>query len=215
MTRILIVDDHAVVGEGTKAILDEEADFFVDVLTNSEDVTKRLAENEKYDIYILDLHMPGVNGLELTNIILGIQPCAKVMIYTGYDIAAHFNHLIQIGVSGFISKSSSSQQLIRAVRCTIDNQSVIPLELLHQLRRTEYKPVVQNGREIVLTQKEEEILLKVAKGRTNDQIAEELYMSRRSVERYLTGLFKKLNVSSRAETIRKAKEIGLISEILI
>jgi two-component system competent response regulator ComA len=213
MITILVVDDHSIVGEGTKALLASEPDISADFLGSSVEIVDLIKE-KKYDVYLLDLHMPEFSGIELTKKILCAHNDAKVLIFTGHDISSHFNYLIEVGASGFISKSSSKQQLIRTVRGVVDNQAVIPLELLYQLRRMENKKCLDNGKEINLTQKEEEILIKVAEGATNEQIAEELFISKRSVERHLTNIFKKLYVTSRAEVVAKGRMLRLIPEVM-
>ncbi|MFV8826410.1 response regulator [Alkalihalobacterium sp. APHAB7] len=213
MLNILVVDDHSIVGEGTKTILESEAGFSVDFFGSSVDIVDLIRE-KKYDVYLLDLHMPEISGIELTKKILCLHHEAKVIIFTGHELSSHYNYLVEAGASGFISKASSKQQLIRTIRGVVDNQAVIPLELLYYLRRIENKVSMENGKEIRLNQKEEEILLKVAEGLTNEQIAEAIFMSRRSVERYLTGIFKKLHVSSRGEVIVKGRTLGLIPEVM-
>ncbi|GGK28675.1 DNA-binding response regulator [Caldalkalibacillus thermarum] len=212
--RILVVDDHKVVAEETKAIINQEPGLTADAVTSSQDA-KQLIHTGAYDIYLLDLQMPGVNGMELTREIKKIHPEAKVLILTGHEISPHFNYLVEAGVSGFISKTASRQQLIRAIRCAIDDEVVLPLSLLPQLRRTEIKPTQKNMGEIRLTQKEEEILVKIAQGKSNRAIADELLVSQRSIERHLTEMFRKMNVNSRAELIVKARELGLLPEAII
>ena len=113
MIRVLIVDDHPAVGEGTKNIIDQQVDMQAMIISESNQVIHVLKENQ-YDVYLLDLYMPKINGLELTKMILQVEPDAIVLIYTGFDVIAHYNLLIEAGVSGFVSKTSSSEQLITA-----------------------------------------------------------------------------------------------------
>lgn len=214
MIEILIVDDHEVVGEGTKKLLSTEAEFRVDYMMCSIEASQ-LIKSKTYDIYIVDLNMANKNGIELTKDIHQVHQDAKVLIFTGHDIILYFNYLIDIGVSGFISKSNSGEQLIRAIWCAMDGQSVIPIDLLTQLRKRDNEIVLDNGKIIHLSQSEEKILLSLIRGLTNDEISEEMFMAKRSVERYLTGIYKKLNVSSRAEAIAKAYELNLIPEVVI
>ncbi|MDL4838912.1 response regulator transcription factor [Aquibacillus rhizosphaerae] len=214
MIKILIVDDHEVVGEGTKSLLSSVEEFRVDFIVCSKEANELIKKN-KYDVYIFDLNMPGKNGVELTDHLLSIDEDAKVIIFTGHDISSHFNHLVEIGVSGFISKECSKKQLIRAIWCAIDGQAVVPVELLYQLRRTENQVKLRNGNSVSLSQTEEAILIRVAKSNSNDEIADELYMSRRNVERHLTKIFKKLQVNSRSEAMIKGKELGLLPEIVV
>ncbi|MFB1052265.1 response regulator [Paraliobacillus sp. JSM ZJ581] len=214
MINILIVDDHEIVGEGTRNLLLSEPDFQVDYVRCSKEVIGLVEENS-YDIYLVDLDMPEKNGLDLTNDILKIDENARVLIFTGHDIAVHFNYLIDAGVSGFISKYSSKRQLMRAIWSATEGLATVPIELLSRLRKGKNEAVLDNGKKISLTQIEEGILLMVSKGLKNEEIAEELYMSKRNVERYLTEVFKKLSVSSRSEAIVKVKQVGLLPRVMV
>ncbi|OIJ18047.1 hypothetical protein BKP45_10620 [Anaerobacillus alkalidiazotrophicus] len=214
MINILIVDDHSIVGEGTKTILSSETDFNVEFHGSSLEIMS-LLKVKKHDVYLIDFEMPELNGLELTKEILNVHQDAKIIIFTGYEITCYFNHLVEVGVSAFISKSSSKEQLIRTIRDVINHQSVIPTEILHQLRRTESKLCFENGTKISFSLKEEEIVIKISKGLTNEQIAKELFTSSRTVERHLREIFKKLNVSSRVDVVEKGRKLGLIPEVLI
>ena len=90
MIKILIVDDHPAVGEGTKILIEKEVDMTANVIADSDNVLD-IIKKEKYDIYLVDLYMPNINGVELTKEILKAEPDAKVLIYTGFDIVAHYN----------------------------------------------------------------------------------------------------------------------------
>ncbi len=89
--------------------------------------------------------MPKLNGIELTKLILQKDPDAVVLIYTGFDIVAHYNLLIESGVSGFISKTATKEQLITAIRCALREEVVIPLQLLKQLKRIDASPSSSEG----------------------------------------------------------------------
>ena len=214
MINILIVDDHAVVGEGTKNILASELEFNVNLIVCSEEANQHIRE-QKYDVYIFDLDMPEINGLELTKQVLSIDPEAKIIIFSGHEISAYFNQMVNLGVSGFISKTFTKNQLIRAVWCAVDGQAVIPLELLSQLRRKDHQVESRSGEIISLSDKEVEILIQATKGLTNEEIGKQVYISKRNVERHLTIIFKKLQVNSRGEAIERGKELGIIPEILV
>lgn len=214
MIEILVVDDHEVIGEGTKNLLASEKGFSVDFMKCSTQVAQHI-RGKTYNIYIIDLNMPNKNGLELTIEILKVHQDAKVLIFTAHNLFTHFNYLMDSGVSGFISKSSSKKQLIRAVQCAVEEEAVIPFDLLAQLRRTEYETITDCGRKINLSQVEEDILVKVSEGKSNDEIAEELYMSRRNVEHHLTEIYKKLHVKSRAEAIVLARELDFIPVVIV
>ncbi|WP_342514209.1 response regulator transcription factor [Sporosarcina sp. FSL K6-1522] len=214
MINVLIVDDHPAVGEGTKAMIDQEEDMRADVLSDVEEVIGNLKE-EVYAIYLIDLYMPKVNGVELTKMILQVNPDAKILIYTGFDLVSHYNLLIEAGISGFMSKTATQEQLITGIRCALREEVVIPLHLLKQLRRVNAGPSTSEGEQslgdIILSSKEQQILDEVSKGLTNNAIAINLSMSQRTIEYHLTKIFTKLGVGSRTEALLKAREYGLLS----
>ena len=214
--KVLIVDDHPAVGEGTRAIIDQEDDMQANVIADSDKYLDAI-NKEKYEVYLIDLYMPKLNGIELTKLILQKDPDAVVLIYTGFDIMAHYNLLIESGVSGFISKTATKEQLITAIRCALREEVVIPLQLLKQLKRVDTSPTTKEGQHdlgaITLSIKEQQILEGVEKGLTNKAIAINLSMSQRTIEYNLTKIFSKLGVNSRTEVLMKAREFGLLSRL--
>lgn len=214
MVRILLVDDHPAVGQGTKMMIEQEEGMQVSVVTSGMEVLALLS-NQTFDVMLVDLNMPAINGLELTRRVLAINSDTAILIYTGYDIEPHFNLLVEAGVSGFISKTISPEQLITAIRCALRGEAIIPIALLQQLRRHDAKIAVtinQSLEEISINEKEQTILQEVAQGKGNKELASSLLMSQRSVEHYLTKIFTKLNVRSRAEAVVEAKRLGLIPD---
>lgn len=212
LIKIAIVDDHSIVGEGTKTILSKVPDFEANFEGSSMDFCNKIIDNQ-YDIYLIDLHMPEIDGLQLSKEILQHYPEAKIIILTAHDISSHFNQFIDSGVSGFISKECSSEDLITTIRCALKDQVIVPLEILRHLKK-EIHISHEDEHGIQLTEKEEKILLAVANGSTNAAIAEELFTSQRSIERHLSRLFKKGNVSSRSELITKARNLNIIPEFM-
>ena len=144
MIKVLIVDDHPAVGEDTKAIIEQEEDIQAKVILDSENILE-VINKDHYEVYLLDLYMPKLNGIELSKVILQNDPDATILIYTGFNIAEHYNLLIEAGVSGFISKTETKEQLITAIRCALREEAVIPLQLLKQLRRVDTAPMTKEG----------------------------------------------------------------------
>lgn len=214
LINVLIVDDHPAVGEGTRTIIESEHDMKADVLIESDKILEVL-KKEKYEVYLIDLYMPKINGIELTKMVLQVDPDATILIYTGFDLMSHYNLLIEAGVTGFISKTSTQEQLITAIRCALREEAVIPLQLLKQLRRVDTGPSTNEGQQnlgdITLSSKEQKILDAISRGLTNKAIAIELSMSQRTIEYNLTKIFSKLGVGSRTEALIKAREFGLLS----
>lgn len=218
MIKVLIIDDHPAVGEGTKAIIEAEPGMEAEVITDTDNILDKL-KVEKYQVYLVDLYMPKLNGIEITKVILQFDADATVIIYTGFDLVAHYNLLIEAGVTGFISKTASREQLITSIKCALREEAVIPLQLLKQLRRVEAGPSTNEGQQklgdISLSSKEQQILEEISKGYTNKAVAINLSMSQRTIEYHLTKIFVKLGVGSRTEALIKAKEFGLISPQIV
>jgi two-component system competent response regulator ComA len=210
--RILLVDDHPSVGEGTKTMIEQDPDMEVTVVLSAIEALDMI-QTKSFDLILCDLNMPGISGLELTKRLIQQDAERKVIIYTGYEIGTHFNLLIESGVSGFISKTISREQLHNAIRCAMRGDAVIPISLLKQLRRNEIKlerPEL-SIEDVSINEKEQTILHEVATGVSNKELAAMLHVSQRNVEYQLSKIFEKLSVRSRSEAIKEAQRLGLIS----
>ncbi len=208
--NILLVDDHRSVVEGTKMLIESEPDMNVTIETDVY-LVPDLIRLREFDVILLDLYMPNVNGADLARKLLEYVPDAVILIYSGFEIAPHFNLLMESGVSGFVSKTSTREELIQAIRCAARKQAIIPMQLLRQLRRQEIVVQGEQGREsTVITQEEDRLLRELAKGKSNKEISKTLMISQRSLEYNLTELFQKLHVNSRVEVIKKAKSLGIL-----
>lgn len=214
MYHILLVDDHPSVMEGTKMLLEQEGDFKV-VLANTGDRALDLVKEQGFDVMLIDLHMPDINGIDLAKKVLATVPDAIILTYTGYDFTNHFNLMIETGIAGLVHKTSNKEQLVTAVRCALRGEVVLPLSLVKQMRRMtgHVRNVAQVTESSSITGREYEILKFIANGKSNKEIAERVIMSQRSLEYCLTNLFQKLNVKSRIEAAIKAKHLGLLSDL--
>ncbi|MEH7335968.1 response regulator transcription factor [Neobacillus drentensis] len=208
--EILLVDDHRSVVEGTKMLIEAEPDMNVTIETDVYLVSD-LVRLKNFDVILFDLYMPNINGADLAQKVLADAPDAIILIYSGFDIAPHFNLLMDSGVSGFISKTSTREQLVQAIRSAARKEAIIPMQLLKQLRRQEIVVQGENTNEkTTIGKKEEKLLRELAKGHSNKEISKTLLISQRSLEYSLTELFQKLNVNSRVEAIKKAKILGIL-----
>lgn len=212
MITILLVDDHPSVGEGTKTMIEQDAEMKVTVALSALEALNKV-QKESFDLILCDLNMPGISGLELSKRLIQLDPERRIIIYSGYEIGSHFNLLIESGVSGFISKTASREQLQHSIRSAMRGEAVIPISLLKQLRRHEVAltRADKSIQEVSINERELEILNEVAAGISNKELAVLLHVSQRNVEYQLTRIFEKLNVRSRSEAIREAKRLGLIS----
>lgn len=209
MINVLIVDDHPLLGEGTKRLIDNEPDMNAFFALSGEDALNVMQEQD-FDLYVYDMHLPGISGLELA---LQTSAGKPILIYSGFDIAPDFERLLQAGVIGFIEKTASPRQLIRSLRSAMEGCSVFPAYLLQQLilRNSENLKFSEMSEKVLLTDKERSILEGVMAGHSNKELAEALFISQRTVEYNLTGIFAKLGVHSRAEAALVAKKLGLMT----
>jgi two-component system competent response regulator ComA len=213
MIDVLLVDDHPSVMEGTRVLLEQEGDIKV-FFAQSAELAMELAETQPFDVMLIDLQMPDINGIDLAKKVLGTMPEATILIYTGYEFKNHFNLMVEAGVSGFVLKTANREQLVTAIRCALRGEAILPFNLMKQLRRmsvpvqnekTEEEPLAISDREL-------QILREIARGKSNKEIALTLIMSQRSLEYCLTSLFQKLNVKSRIEAAMKAKQMELLND---
>lgn len=213
MINILVLDDHEAIGEGIKLLLEQEGDLHVTVVNSSEE-TLNILPQQTFDMFLFDVNMHFLNDLELLKKVQQLNPEVIKIIYTGYNIEPFFNVLVESGVSSFVSKTVSTENLIAAIRSALDGNAMIPVKLLRQLKIVESQ---KNTMEIMnqliqydLKKNELAVLQLVAVGKTNKEIAENLFVSLRTVEYRLTKIFKKLQVHSRKEAVEKIIKIGLL-----
>lgn len=220
LSTILLVDDHPMMGEGTKQLIERELDMSVIFVTSGQEALRHI-EAQQFDLYIYDMNLPDMDGVELARRSHGHAP---ILMYSGFEFGSYFNALLQAGVVGFISKTASPTQLIRAIHNALEGIVTMPITLLQQLQRKENLDTYSENlcesiddsksapliiSELVISDKERFILEAIAQGKSNKEIAEELYMSQRTVEYQLTGIFNKFGVHSRTEAVLEAKRHGL------
>ncbi len=191
-------------------LIESEPDINVTIETDVYCVPD-LVRLKKFDVMLFDLYMPNTNGADLTRKVLEYVPDAVILIYSGFDIAPHFNLLMESGVSGFIAKTSTREQLIQAIRCAARKEAIVPMQLLKQLRRQEIVLLGEKESEnSTITTEEEKLLRELAKGKSNKEISKTLMISQRKLEYSITAIFEKLHVNSRVEAIKKAKSLGVL-----
>ncbi|AGK55354.1 response regulator transcription factor [Bacillus sp. 1NLA3E] len=211
MIQILLVDDHPLVGEGTKLIIETEGDMKVEFETSPIQAIERL-KTHSFNVLLFDLTMPQMDGFELTKKALAIDPQANVLIFSECDIYPNLDLLMESGAVGFIAKTATKEQLIRAIRCALNQEMVVPFSWLKDIYHGD-RPWVKRKmfkEKISLTDKEKKIMKELVKGKTNKEMAQTLFVGQRSFEYSLTKIFHKLGVQTRIEAVVKVKEMGLI-----
>ncbi|WP_342545353.1 response regulator transcription factor [Lysinibacillus sp. FSL K6-4013] len=204
MIEILIVDDHPIVLEGSKMLFLDIDDIKVDTERDTTTALKKIKKNN-YDVYLIDVHMPVINGIKLARDIKNIQKNAAIILYTGDDIIDYYPLVLERKIEGVISKTAPKDQVIRTIRSAARREILLNESFLDFLE-TYNKP----KNIIELNEKEKFILNLISEGFTNNAIAEKLNVTQRTVERYLTQLFTLLNVQSRNQAVDFAKEHHLL-----
>jgi len=212
--KILIADDHAVVREGTRQILEQEPDLKVVAEAGDGEEAVRLAGNSKPDVAIIDIAMPKLDGIEATKQIKALYPTIAVLILSAYDDDQFVFSLLEAGAAGYLLKSVRGRELIDAVRAVYAGESVlhptIARKVLNRFAAVSGEPRKQKPSE-VLSERETEVLRLATRGLSNQDIANELCLSLRTVQAHLGHIFNKLQVSSRTEAVVRALKEGWVT----
>ncbi len=214
MIKILLVDDQLVVREGLRAMLHAEPDFTI--IGEASSGTQALAYAARYtpDVILLDIRMPGMDGLSTLLQLKQKVPTASIIMVTLYDNPDYLLQAVASGASGYILKDSSREELVRAIRVTREGGAIISPTLLPELLRyvQQHPDQASLNMEAIrgLTPREMEILKLIAEGNTNQQIAEKYYLSPTTVKTHVQNIFHKLGVSDRTQAAVLAVRCGLI-----
>ncbi|MBI3752834.1 MAG: response regulator transcription factor [Deltaproteobacteria bacterium] len=209
MIRILIADDHAVVRQGLKKILSEHSDMAVlGEAENGNDVLAQIRQ-KKWDIVILDITMPGKSGFDVLKDIRAERPTLPVLILSMLPEEQFAKRSIKAGASGYLTKGSAPEELVRAIRKIYDGGKYISPTLAEQLAgdlniQTE-KPAHE-----ALSDREFQVLLKLAEGKSITAIAAELSLSAKTITTYRSRILQKMNMRSNAELTRYVIEHHLV-----
>ena len=203
--RVLIVDDHPVVRNGLRGMLDGEPG--VAVVGEASDGAEALAAADRLapDVVLMDLRMPGMDGIEATAAFSarGVPP--RVLVLTTYDTDADVLRAVEAGATGYLLKDASSGELVRAVRAVARGESVLAPVALSRLTRRVRTPDADAP-----TARELEVLRQVARGASNREVAAALHISEATVKSHLLHLFVKLGVEDRTAAVTVALRRGLI-----
>lgn len=199
--RILLVDDHEIVRLGLKALLSRYPHFeVVAEARDAQEAIDMLLRHEP-DIVVMDIRLPGKNGIEATQDILEIRPQTKVIVLTSHADDDVLFDAISAGASGYVLKQIGSDDLIRALEMVGRGQSMLDPTLTQKVfqRVRESARKAEDEYFAALTQQELHILAYITEGLTNREIAERVFLSEKTVRNYVSSILSKLNLSSRAE----------------
>jgi len=204
--RIVLADDHAVVRSGLRLLLDAEADFEVVAEAGDVDAAARYVRGHHPAVLVLDLNMPGGSSLEAIPTIRENSPDTQIVILTMQEEPAFARQALTAGAIGYVLKEAADEELVEAVRRAARGERYLNPRLGARLA-SESAPGAPDD----LSERELDVLRLIALGHTNAEIAEQLYLSVRTVETHRAHIQQKLRLSSRAELVRYALERGLVS----
>jgi len=211
--KILIADDHALVREGTRQLLEREPDLeVVGEAADGEEAVK-LTGAARPDVVIMDISMPKLDGVAATKQIKQLYPKTAVLVISAYDDDQFVFSLIEGGAAGYLLKSMSAREIIDAVRAVKNGDSVLhPAIARKVLNRigTAHKAPDEPPKEM-LTERELEVVRLATQGLSNQEIADKLVISLRTVQAHFNHIFNKLEVSSRTEAVIRALKKGWVS----
>jgi DNA-binding NarL/FixJ family response regulator len=211
--RVLLADDHVLVRQGVRRILEVSGDIVVIAETDNGAEAISLAKELHPDVAVLDIRMPEVTGVEAARKIKLQNPEIKVLMLTAFDDDPYVFALLQAGADGYVLKTSSSEDLVKAVRMVATGKSVLSPEITSKLMQS----VMQKSSTplskgvAMLSSREIEVMHLTARGLTNREIGRELGISHRTVQGHLANVYDKLNVKGRTEAVTEALKRGWIT----
>ncbi len=209
--RLLLVDDHPVVRKGTRDLLDGETDFQVVGEAGSGEEAILKARELTPDVILMDVSMPGMNGIEATKQIKAFRPQQNVLVLTSYDDDAYVFALLEAGAAGYLLKNASEDELLGAVRAVAAGESALHPSVARKVLERFSTGNTSSAPLDTLSPRELEVLRIAATGRTNKEIARDLDISPRTVQVHLANIFSKLDVGSRTEAVLIGIKRGWVS----
>lgn len=212
--RLLLVDDHAVVRTGLRMLLESQKDLRIIGEASTGAEALEMAEREQPQIIVMDITLPDMSGIEVTRRLKQAHPEITVVALTIHEDEQYFFEMLQAGAAGYVPKRAAPDDLIGAIRAAAVGEiylypSLAKALVADYLSRAGGEPQ-QNSLEEPLTPREEEVMRLVAQGLTNDEIAEQLVISRHTVARHRENLMRKLGLHNRSELVKYAIRKGII-----
>lgn len=207
--KILIVDDHPLMAEATSNTLQQVEGVQIVGIAATGKQCLELVDMHVPDIIFLDYNLPDQYGDEIAKIIKGKYPATHLVIFSGIELSHLYNHLIGLEVSAVISKESSGMLIKSLVTLLLENFTVMPVPVFHKMR-------VASGnlhQTDLLDEDEVNMMTMIVQGLTNEQMAEEVHMSKRTVDNYVRKIYEKLGVKSRAQAVDKFNQFKHIFDV--
>jgi DNA-binding NarL/FixJ family response regulator len=209
--RVLIADDHPVFRGGLRTLLDSVPETVVAGEASTGDEAIAQAATHQPDVILMDLHMPGLNGIEATRIILRTSPHIGILVLTMFEDDDSVFAAMLAGASGYLLKGADQSEIVRAITAVSHGEAIFSPSIAGRL--THYFAMLSNASLPQafpeLTEREREVLTLIAQGCNNAEIAGRLVLSPKTVRNHVSNIFNKLQVADRAQAIIRAREAGL------
>jgi len=209
--KVLIVDDHNLVREGLKAVFDQGNEVEVVGEAGSGEEALEMVDKAKPDVVLMDISMPGMNGIQATKLIREKCPDAKVVMLTMLDQEGYVYEAVKAGATGYMLKNTSSDDLVNAIQTVAEGKALLHPDATAQLLK-EFVTLADNkAKDYGLSNREMEVLQHLSEGNTNKEIAKALWISEQTVKTHVAHIFDKLGTSDRTETVATALRSGLVA----
>jgi len=206
--NVMLVDDHAVVRMGFKMLLESDADIKVVAEAESGELAIQRYVEHKPNVVVMDITMPGIGGLEAIERILAKDNTAKILVLSAHEDSVHPKRVLNAGAMGYLTKRSAAEELIKAIRTVASGKKYLEASVAQQMAIQQLSGD-QNPVD-VLSPREFEVFMALAKGKTTNEIAETLFLSPRKVGTHLYNIKQKLNANNSAEIALIAMRSGLL-----
>lgn len=197
--KVLLVDDHKMLREGIKQLVEFDSEISVTAQASTGAECKALLSSESFDVVILDINLPDISGIKLLKELKKINKNAKYLMLTVHNEVEYLLESFDNGANGYILKDSGSGELIKAIKSVYVGEKYIQADLIPSLNARLLKRDEDTNRAKDITKREKQILISIALGHSNKDIAEEFDISERTVKNHITSLFKKIGVTDRTQ----------------
>ena len=205
MINVIIADDHAIIRDGLKAMLAGAAGIEIVGCAGNGKQAIDMLEGSGADVILMDISMPLMNGIEATKIITEKYPAVKVIALTIHEQIDQVRYMLNAGVHGYVLKDAAKEELIQAILAVSKGKKYYSEKIMEKL-----SSLNTSGNKPLLTEREKEILKLIAEEYTNQQIADKLFLSVRTVDTHRRNLFQKLGVKNTAGLVKYAYTLGLV-----
>lgn len=207
--RVVVAEDHHVVRSALTSLLSKEEDFLVVGEAADGNNLMRMVEKTQPDVLLMDVQMPGHKPVEATHFLRQQYPQVRIIVLSAFDLPEYVIGLLKAGVTGYVLKDDAADTLVQAIRAVADGEQWVSPQVAKILVKSVRANRVNEA--VKLTRRETEVLRLMAMGKTNSQIAQELFISEQTVKNHISNLFRKLGVETRVDAVLYAICYDLVS----